>query len=363
MPLIWCSISSHGFGHAAQLLPVLNELGQRMPDLRVILRTTVISRFFESRLHVPYEIQPVAQDIGCIQGDPLTIDVASTWREHLRFHAHWDSRVREETAAIRAAAPKLVLSDISYLAIEAGVRAGVPAIGLCNLSWDLVLDTLRRPARSEEALVLRQMREAYQQAQLMMRPAPGLALTAFRKIVDLPPLARLLPAEPQRLRDLIAARPGERVVLVGFGGIDLTTLPFCCLEGMTGYRFVVSGRVPTGYTRICSTDSLSLPFESLLASADVLVTKPGYSTAVEAVALAKPVVYVRRHNFADEASLVEYLHRFGRAVELSAEEFSRGSWQAAFDRLETLPQPPPAPPATGAVEAAAILAKYVRRKA
>jgi UDP-N-acetylglucosamine:LPS N-acetylglucosamine transferase len=100
-----------------------------------------------------------------------------------------------------------------------------------------------------------------------------------------------------------------------------------------------------------------------LASADVLVTKPGYSTAVEAVALAKPVVYVRRHNFADEASLVEYLHRFGRAVELSAEEFSRGSWQAAFDRLETLPQPPPAPPATGAVEAATILARYVKREA
>ena len=26
MPVVWCSISGHGFGHAAQVVPILNEL-------------------------------------------------------------------------------------------------------------------------------------------------------------------------------------------------------------------------------------------------------------------------------------------------------------------------------------------------
>ena len=32
MPLIWCSISGHGYGHAAQVAPVLNALGRLMPN-------------------------------------------------------------------------------------------------------------------------------------------------------------------------------------------------------------------------------------------------------------------------------------------------------------------------------------------
>lgn len=359
MPLIWCSISSHGFGHAAQVLPVLNELGHHAPDLRIMLRTSVTPRFFQSRLRLSYEIQPVEQDVGCVQADPLTIDVPATWSEHLRFHTDWDTRVREEAAAIRSAAPNLVLSDISYLAVEAAARAKVPAVGLCNLSWDLVLDALGRPIRSEEVAVLRQIRDAYQKAELMIKPAPGLAFTAFRKVVEIPPIARLLPAERDQLRRMLVAQLDEQVVVIGFGGINLQTLPFDRLEEMKGYQFVVSGGVPPGYTRIRSADSLPMAFGALVASADLLVTKPGYSTVAEAVALGKPVIYVRRHNFADEATLVDYLHRYGQAVELSAEDFLRGSWEAAFDELRTRPQPEPAPTPTGAVKAAEILAKYL----
>jgi hypothetical protein len=193
----------------------------------------------------------------------------------------------------------------------------------------------------------------------MIRPAPGLPLTAFRRIVDIPPIVRLLPSAQEQLRQLIVACHDEQVVVIGFGGINLQTLPFDALERLNGYRFVVSGSVPPGYTRIRSIDSLPMPFGTLLASADLLVTKPGYSTVVEAVALGKPVTYVRRHNFADEATLVEYLHRYGRAVELSVEDFRHGSWHGAFDAVKSLRDPPPSPAPTGAREAAELLMEYL----
>ena len=103
-----------------------------------------------------------------------------------------------------------------------------------------------------------------------------------------------------------------------------------------------------------------MPFGTLLASADLIVTKPGYSTIVEAVALGKPVVYVRRYNFADEQSLVDYLHRHGRAVELSEQDFIDGRWQAALRGVEEAPPPrATSPPPTGAADAARLLAPYL----
>jgi UDP-N-acetylglucosamine:LPS N-acetylglucosamine transferase len=96
----------------------------------------------------------------------------------------------------------------------------------------------------------------------------------------------------------------------------------------------------------------------LLASADVIVTKPGYATTVEAVAHRKPVVYIRRYNFADEAGLVEYLHRYGCGVELSAADFAAGCWESALAAAASKPKIE-APASTGAAEAAKILATYL----
>ncbi|MSR23488.1 MAG: hypothetical protein EXR96_00125 [Nitrospiraceae bacterium] len=359
--LIWCAISSHGLGHAAQVVPVLNELGRIVPDLHAVLRTQVPAWFFEDRLTIRWTRSPEQQDIGCIQHGPLTIDVAATWGAHARFHAGWEQKVHDETLAMRAALPALVFSDISYLAIEAGATAGIPTVGLCNLSWDRILEPLAEPGRTDQREAIQHIQRAYAHAGLMLRPAPGVPLTAFPKVSDIGPIAEPASNAASELRRALAAAPGERIVLIGFGGIALDTLPFECLEQMGPYRFIVSGPVPDRYTRIHAASALPFSFRTLLASADLIVTKPGYSTVVEAVALGKPVVYVRRYNFADEQALVDYLHRHGRAVELSEQDFTVGRWQTALQAAASAPLPCETSPAlTGAADAAQALSQYLK---
>jgi hypothetical protein len=358
MAVIWCAISSHGLGHAAQVVPVLNELGRLVPGLKAILRTQVPEWFFQDRLTIEWTCAPAQQDVGCIQHGPLTIDVAATWDAHARFHAGWDRKIREEIRAIETAGAALVLSDISYLAVEAGAGAGIPAVGLCNLSWDRILQSLADPKQPHHRDITERIRRAYIHAELMLRPTPGIPLTAFKKVTDIGPIARPLTPDAA-LRQAIGVAPSEQVVLIGFGGIALNTLPFEQLDRLDGYRFVVSGPVPGQRARIRAAADIPLSFGSLLASADLLVTKPGYSTVVEAVALGKPVVYVRRFNFADEQTLVDYLHRHGRAVELSKEDFSRGQWRRALVEAAAAPLPRESPPSpTGAADAARRLARY-----
>jgi UDP:flavonoid glycosyltransferase YjiC (YdhE family) len=341
-------------------VPVLNELGRLIPGLTVLLRTTVPPQFFDGRLEIPWELSQAQQDIGCIHQGPLHIDIPATWTAHERFHSNWSARVEEEALAITAKRPDLVLSDISYLAVEAGARAGIPTIGLCNLSWDLVLERLMDDCSPNHAAILQLIRQAYLKAELMIRLSPGLPMNAFRKVLNVGPVLGSLPTDSQQAREFLAGEGKEITVLVGFGGVPMEELPFTSLEAMTGYRFILSGRVPVGFKRLRSLPHLPPFFGSLLASIDLLVTKPGYNMFVEAIAHQKPVVYVRRPNFADEACLVEYLHRYGRGVELSAADFAAGKWLDAIEIALALPQPTtPPPPPTGAVEAASILADYL----
>ncbi len=358
MPLIWAAISGHGYGHAAQVVPVLNALGRVVPGLRAVLRTTVPASFFQDRLAIPWEHSAVQQDIGCIQDGPLTIDVEATWQAHARFHRSWEERLEAETAAIAATRPALVVADIPYLALAAGKRAGIPAVALASFTWDLVLAEYPAPAGIETGAVLEAMRTAYAGADLALRMAPAPKLDVFHRRVDIRPIAE--PSAPARhaLRETLGLAAHERSVLIGFGGIPLSALPFDRLESLVGFRLLFDGPVPSGSRRVVSSRALPFSFKTLLASADIIMTKPGYGTIVEAVALGQPVVYVRRYNFADEQALVEYLHRHGRGVELSRDDFFDGRWEAALANICTATIPPDPPVAGGAAEAAALLAPY-----
>lgn len=361
MPLIWAAISAHGFGHAAQVVPVLNALGRLVPDLRVLLRTRVSPSFFKDRLVIPWEIQPVQQDVGCIQQDPLTIDVEATWRTHHDFHSSWDKRLQIEIDAMRAARPDLVLADTPYLALAAGRAAGVPSIALVSFTWDLVLSEYPTPPGIARHALLQTIRHQYAQADLALRITPAPTMESFPHQIAIQPIAEPAVQARQQLAAILELAPGERTILIGFGGIPLTTLPFERLDSFTGYRFLFDGPTPSTSTRCISTQSFPFTFRTLLASVDTILTKPGYGTVVEAVASRVPVIYVRRYNFVDEQPLVEYLHQHGNGIELSRDEFVNGQWLTTLQTVAAMPTAPAPPTPTGAQQAATILAPYIRQ--
>lgn len=360
MPLIWCAISGHGFGHAAQVVPVLNALSALVPNLAIVLRTTVPVSFFRDRLSVPWDLQSVQQDVGCIQDGPLTIDIEKTWTAHERFHETWDTRLSDEVAAMQAASPALIIADTPYLAIEAGFRAQIPTVALANFTWDLVLKDYCQASDHSQQQLIQRIRDSYAKADGALRITPAPEMDAFSQVVDIGPIASPASPERDRLASALALAPNERTVMVGFGGIPIKSLPLEQMEQLHPYRFLFDGPIPHGYSRIHSTTTLPLSFKTLLASVDVIMTKPGYGTIVEAVALQQPVVYVRRYNFADEQPLVDYLRLHGRGIELSLDNFTLGNWKPALRQILTAPfptLPPPSP--TGATEAANFIAQQL----
>ena len=131
MTVVWCSLSAHGLGHAAQVIPILNELGTVVDNLHVILRTCVPPSFFQQYLQVSWDLQAIPQDIGCIQRGPLEIDIDGTWAAYHDFHENWSRRVSEEAQAMREAKVNLVISNISYLAIASALPSASPRGSHC----------------------------------------------------------------------------------------------------------------------------------------------------------------------------------------------------------------------------------------
>jgi hypothetical protein len=132
------------------------------------------------------------------------------------------------------------------------------------------------------------------------------------------------------------------------------------MNAMSSFRFIVDGPVEPRYSRIVSLRDLPFRFSTVLASVDLVMTKPGYGTVVECVASQIPLVYVRRYHFADEQPLVDYIARYGRGVELTMHDFQSGAWQPTLERAFSIPlpdEPPPIP--TGAEEAAHWLASLL----
>lgn len=334
------------------MVPVLNALGALVPGLTAILRTTVPASFFRDRLAIQWTLSPAEQDIGCIQDGPLKIDIDATWAAHRRFHETWEARLSNEVAAMQAASPSLILADTPYLAIEAGSRAQIPTVALANFTWDLVLKEYCHASDTPQQQLIQRIRESYAKARMALRITPATKIDAFSNMIDIGPIADPTSPERDRLASALALTPSERTVLVGFGGIPLTSLPLEHMERLRPYRFLFDGPVPPGYSRIHSTKTLPFSFKALIASVDVIMTKPGYGTIVEAVALQQPVVYVRRYNFADEPPLVDYLHRYGCGAELPVDDFTQGRWEAALQQALDTPVPSLPPSPTGAGEAA-----------
>ncbi|RMH34647.1 MAG: hypothetical protein D6690_10360 [Nitrospirae bacterium] len=360
MPVIWCAISGHGYGHAAQLIPILNELGHRRPDLLVHLRTSLPQKFFQDQLHVPWTLDRREQDVGCVQRGPLEIDVDKTWQEYARFHAQWEQAVEYEAACMERRQPDLVLSNISYLATAAGALAHRPTVAIGNLSWDRVLLHLDPHGAERRQDVIAHIRRAYGGARSMIRLHPAIDPVPFASVVEVGPIYG--PARTSRgvVRSRLGAQPTDRIVLVACGGVPLDPLPIERLDSLTGYHIIVGGLdLPHRSGRVSTATAFGLPFCQILAEADIVITKPGYATIVDVVRYGIPVVYVRRYNFVDEECLVGYLHRYGRGVELSREKFLACDWSEALRDVQALPPPQQLPPTSGVAEAVSIIDDYL----
>ncbi len=353
---LFVALSPHGYGHAAMTLPVLDALRTRIPDLRLTIGTRVPREWIAARIGEAFDLVDSGRDFGMVMGSATEVRVEESADAYARLHRDWDGEVDGEARRLARAAPDLLLANIPYTTLAGAARAGIPSVALCSLNWAGIY---RRYCghRPEAPAVLAQMEAAYNGARLFLRPTPAMPMEGLSRPRDIGPLARLGRDRRDELRELLGVGEGQRLGLLAFGGLD-GDLDLEAWPVHPGWLWVSGQSRPAERSDVVAAASLPLPFPDLLRSCDLILSKPGYGTFVEAGCAGIPLIYSRRDDWPEEPHLGDWLRRHTRAAAVGPERMRRGDIGEVLDRLWEMPAPKPAVP-SGIDEAADILAEFL----
>lgn len=348
-------ISGHGFGHASRAIEVINALLARQPDADVHVRTTAARWLFDVSVRGPFRYAHGDTDTGVVQRDSLNPDLEATAERAREFYANFDADTMREAAWLRRLRPRLVVADMPPLALAAADAADVPSVAMGNFTWDWIYEDYAAwlgPAAWIPALIRDTHRFAVEAWRLPMHGG----FAGFRRVVDLPFVARHSLRTTGEVRARLGLDASRRVVLVSFGGFGLQSMGVDLLARLGDCDFIVTegSLVPQG-ERVAGVASRrrgnvvsvnehawygeGWRYEDLVKAADVVVTKPGYGIISECLANDSAIVYTSRGRFIEYDVLVAAIPNTVRAAFIGNEDLLAGRWEAAVEAALACPRP------------------------
>lgn len=336
-------VTSHGFGHAARALAVMNAIYARWPFVRFEIFTLTPEWFFGNTLKAPYTYHCIQTDVGLIQTSPLHADLEKT-TEALEAFLPFDEKHMEELAESTCAAQcHLVISDISPLGITVAKHAGIASVLVENFTWDWIYEAyaVKYPRFQKHIDVLG---EYFGNADLRIQAAPVCNFNNGHLCT--PPISRAPVTESRLTRERLGISEQTKMVLITMGGIS-SNLPF--IERLPtvdeNICFVVPGtamNLPDDGTK--QGNVIFLPQNSafyhpdLVQAADAVVGKVGSSTLAEVFHAGVPYGFIPRLDFRESPVLKAYIDRNMVGIEFSETEFSSGAWLKRLPELLQLPK-------------------------
>lgn len=343
-PMLVAYATAHGYGHMTRLCEVLRALRLRAPSLPITFVGNLPERLVRRAIPGEIRFRAEATDAGLVQRDALEIDEAASARRCAEVDATWEARLAVEERFLRDAGARLVLADIPALPFEAAARAGVPAVGMSNFSWDWIYRHLaaRQPAFAAPA---ERAAQAYANAALLLQLPFAGDLGAFPHREPIGFVAR----RPRTARAEARRRLGlddRPAILISFGGVGLPALTPGMLAREPAFRFVHPEEL-----EVDRLDALGLHYPDVVGAVDAVVTKPGYGIVTDCIAAGTPLVYTERGDFPEYPILVAEMQRHLACVHVGNDELRAGRIADAIRRALALPIPP-RPDLDGAARAA-----------
>lgn len=392
------SISGHGFGHVAQTAPILNLLHERMPKLRITVRSTVPISHLRSRIHAPFTHLPSEGDIGMVMSSALDVCVEESRAAYQKFHTDWDARVNAEAQLLRELKADFVFSNVGYLSLAGAQRAGIANAALCSLNWSDIyrhycLGEIKKSVDAEPAVgsspggtaptgvpsagtvaartslpstssgrtvdkeIAAQIHACYANANAFLRATPGMTMNDLANLIPIAPIAAIGMSRREELNHRLNLSQDEKLVLVSMGGIAMR-LPIERWPRISGVRWLVQQNWQIQHPDAIVLETLQMSFNDLLASCDALLCKPGYGSFVEAACGGVPVLYVNRPDWPEAPALVKWLQQHGVCREVSRDALPQGDIAEALGEIWDLPPVGPVIPEGADQVANWLLSKF-----
>jgi L-arabinokinase len=354
-------ITPHGLGHAVRSLEVIRHLLDLAPDLEIVLVSALPE--FVVRQNVPRSLPVRVRhlDIGLVQQDSLRFDLKATRKALESLRRRQQAVVDEEIRFFRAEDIQGIVCDVPFLPFRAAARAGIPAVGLGNFTWDWIYQGYAEADRRWEPLVS-WIREAYRECPLFLRlPLHG-DCSVCPVVRDVPLVARRARRTREQTRRILGLAENQKAYLVSFQFLDLKAEARRRLETMGDRLFLYKQPLQLPVRNGLALDHLDISYADAVAAVDGVITKPGYGIVADCLVHGTPVIYTDRGLFPEYEILVRALTSHLTTVYLPSAELYAGLWQGAVEQLERLPRRVPSLPANGAEVCARVMVDILPRR-
>lgn len=334
-PHIVASITAHGFGHAAIVTAVLRTIAETRPGCRFSIVTTVPEEVLRLRMgEIPfvYICHQATTDFGMKMASSTDVLRGSSAAAYLAAHKDLDRVLVKEAEVLGSLSPDLVLSCASYVALAGAARIGVPGVGIGPFSWLEIAHAFCADLPGMGP-VLDEMRDAYWRAAAFLRTSPGIPM-AHPGLRTVGPVG--LPGQRRRedLGAILGLHSDERVALVALGGLD-EPVAVEAWPQRSGWRWLVAGESHRSSAFALAATGLGV--SDAIASADVVITKPGYGTFVEAACHGVPLLVRQRLDWPESRGLTAWFRQSGALIDIDSETFRRGDILPQLQKLVEAP--------------------------
>lgn len=351
--------SAHGYGHTSRCYEVARAIVQQYPQAQVHFMSFVPEKVIASELHPGIAYRRIKLDVGMRQVDSLQIDIPGTLTELDQLARDSENLIEEEASFLQSRGITRVLCDLPPMAFEAAFRAGIPAFGMANFSWDWIYEAYVKKHPGFKAHV-EWIRRAYRTAIALFRLPMYGAMKGFRNIIDVPLVARRSSLGKEEARRRLGMKPDQSVVLFSFGGYGHKLK----LDNSDPQEFILLSTEPSpdpGGRFLHLTDQrraqVGLRYPDLVAAADTVVSKPGYGIVSECIANRTPLLYTPRGPFREYPVLLRGLKRYLPSACINESDLISGNWRRVFEKIRHKPFPE-APDCSGAEAVAEKLFTY-----
>lgn len=334
------AITDHGYGHGARQMAVARRLLERESRARVTFWSMIPRSIFAGFLGESerWTLEPVKMDVGVAQADGITHDLDATLE---RLEALWRGAgpVPELARKLRASGADRVVADVPPAALRAAAEVGLPRLASTNFDWAFIYGHYAA-ADARFAPWCALARAAHAATPLALRMIPGPELVGFPEVREIGIVSRLASGDARAWRRDVA-RPGERLVLLSFGGFGLADLERR-LPRIAGVRWVTAPPLPPLAAREDASYVPDVSYPSLVAGCDVVFSKPGYGTIAEAAGNRTRFLYAARADFPETPPMVAWLERELTSLEIPPERLEPRGIAEALEEILAMPERFPA---------------------
>jgi len=348
-PHLLLALSGHGYGHLAQCAPVVNALWAAMPGMKLTVSGSLPQAVIAERLDRSFDYCKAELDPVLRMFNAWEVDVHASQDTYRDFHRNFDAGLKQDTAFLEQSRPNLVLADIPYRILLAAAQLKIAAVGLCSLNWAAIYAAYCE-GDSEDRQALEHMRDGYRAADLFLAPLPAIPMPELENVQLIGPVARQGIRQKTSLLVQCGATRSAKLVLIALGGIE-TDMPLDSWPHIENVVWLFAGAVPPGRNDLVALGALGMSFIDVLASADAVLTKPGYGTYAEAVCNGIPVLAIERPDWPETLYLNRWVRQQGHLEVMSRKQFQSGAFAPLVDSLLARPKKPKIDP-TGIEQAA-----------